>query len=703
MKEKYKKVILEKIKEAGKIPLPYAKLKKACRIKNSEFAQFTGTLEGLKKNGEIYEQRSGFLMPDMTGLEKAKVVRLNKTYGFVKTIDDEIEIFIPGRFLKGAMPGDIVMVRQLEAQGESPEGEVVSIVTAEFSQFTGNITLENIKPEVIPDVLSKYAMPIDNHKDFELSEGDKVLCEITSRGQRHSEHSCKVIAVFGSSEKASVCAMSVLELNGIRHAFPDEVIAEAKLVTDYDIIQREAKNRLDLRDEVIFTIDGADTKDIDDAVSIKKTVSGYELGVHIADVSHYVKARSELDSEALQRGTSVYYANKVVPMLPAELSNGICSLNPQEDRLAFSAIMQLDYEGKLESFKFVKTVIRSRIKGVYSEINSILNGTQTEQIAKKYEEVMGELSLMTELSRILAHNKKQRGAPSLETSESKLIIDENDVCVDVKPRTRGMSEEIIEDFMLTANEAAARLGFENDLPFVYRIHENPSMDKISQLEETLRVLGVTIPNYKTIKPKHMSAILESVKGSGLEMVVNNLVLRSMAKAKYSPEPIGHFGLVLKDYTHFTSPIRRYPDLSIHRIMSDFLDGMSKSDIMKKYQKFVFHSSQSSTDAELKAMKVERDCEDCYKAEYMSKHLGETFEGRIVSVTDYGFFVELENTCEGLVRTADMPQGEYVYDGAMKLTHVGSSVSYRIGDMVRVKVAKAVVSSGQVDFVLDTEV
>lgn len=697
MNEKYKKIILEKIKKTGKTPLPYKKLLRSCRVPDGEFKNFTSTLEGLKLKGDIYEQKDGFILSKFSGMITAKITKLNKTFGFAKNVKTDEEIFIPGKFLKGAMPGDTVLVNTIEGRGESLEGEVLKIVKEDFSRFTGNISGELGTFCVIPDILSKYPMPVDNLSDFELKEGDKVLCEITTRGTRHSEHTCKIITNFGTSAKASVCALSVLEINGIDLVFPDAVLEEAVSVSDMSRISKEAPSRFDLRNEIIFTIDGADTKDIDDAISVKKSSEGYELGVHIADVSHYVTARSELDNEALKRGTSVYYANRVVPMLPPELSNGICSLNPKEDRLAFSSLMKIDFEGKLVDYKFVKTVIQSRVKGVYSEINQILAKTQSAEIDEKYKEVKDSIFLMDELAKILALNKKQRGAPQLETSESKVIVNEDDVCIDVKPRTRGESEEIIEDFMLMANEAAANLARENGLPFVYRVHEDPGLEKIATLTETLKQLGVTVPNFKNIKPKHLAQIIESVRGSQLEMVVNNLVLRSMAKAKYSSEPLGHFGLVLEDYAHFTSPIRRYPDLSIHRIMSDYLDGTSQAELNKRYQKFVFHSSQASSNAELVAMKVERDCEDCYKAEFMKSHLGEEFDGRIVSVMDFGFFVELENTCEGLVAIEELPSGDYSFDGSMKLTDSFTKKAYSIGEKIKIKVLRADVSSGRVDF------
>ena len=699
MNESYKKIILEKIKKTGKEPLPYKKLLRSCRVSDKDFKHFTETLEKMKVNGEIFEQPDGFLLPKYCGLVTAKITRLNKTFGFAKDIKTEEVIFIPGKFLKGAMPNDTVNVRAFKGKGESLEGEVVNIINQDFSRFTGNIKREFDTFCVIPDIMSQYALPIENLSDYEVNEGDKVLCEIAYRGTRHSEHTCRIITCFGSSTKASVCAMSVLELNGISLEFPKSVLDEAMNVSDMSTIKKEAPNRLDLRDEVIFTIDGADTKDIDDAISINKTSEGYELGVHIADVSYYVKPKSELDNEAIRRGTSVYYANRVIPMLPKELSNGICSLNPQEDRLAFSALMKIDFEGALTDYKFAKTIIRSRVKGVYSEINTILAETQKPEIDEKYKEVKGSLKLMDELAKILKRNKKLRGAPELETSESKLIINDDDFCIDVIPRSRGISEEIIEDFMLMANESAAKLARENELPFVYRIHEDPGVEKINTLEETLKLLGIAFPPHKNVKPKHLAQIVDSVKGTDLEMVVNNLVLRSMAKAKYSPDPVGHFGLVLADYAHFTSPIRRYPDLSIHRIMSDYITGTAHAEIMKRYQKFVYHSSQASTEAELTSMKVERDCEDCYKAEFMKAHIGEEYDGRIVSVLEFGFFVELESTCEGMVAVEELPSGEYVYDGSMKLTNNVTQQAFRVGNKIKIKVARADVSSGKVDFSL----
>ena len=556
--------------------------------------------------------------------------------------------------------------------------------------------------KIVPDMLSKYAMTFENPMRLELHEGDKVVAQVTKRGNRHSEHVCEIVSSYGSSMKASACAMSVLEVNGLTPVFPSEVIFDARKVSDYSRIKEEIPNRLDLRDKPIFTIDGADTKDIDDAISVERTKTGYLLGVHIADVSHYVQPKSQLDNEAFKRGTSVYYANRVIPMLPKELSNGICSLNPNEDRLAFSCLCELDKQGNITDYKFAKTVIRSRVKGVYSEINSLLAGSDDAELKEKYAEVSDQLPIIKELADILYKNKKNRGCPELETSESKLIINDEDICVGVERRTRGRSEEIIEDFMLVANECAARFGMDNNLPFVYRIHEEPSDEKLESLREALVKLNVQYKLGEKACPGDMSEILKAAKGTDIDLIMNNIVLRSMSKARYSTEPVGHFGLALEDYAHFTSPIRRYPDLTIHRIMSAFLSGSSAEECATKFNKFVNASADQSTKTELTAMQVERSCEDCYKAEYMNAHIGEEFQGTVVSAVEFGLFIALPDTCEGLLHTDNMPDGEYVCDDMVSLKNLTNGMEYRVGDPIRIKVINANVNSGKIDFALADE-
>ena len=697
MKTDYKKLIFTKLKRSKNRPVKFRELLRSCRRRGFEFEKFVKTLEKMKADGVITESDRGITLTDRKNLTKCTVLRLNKTYGFVQNCDTGEEIFVVGKFLKGAMPGDKVLVRTFKGSGSSLEGEVIDIIEENFSRFTGQLVYDSGRLRIVPDSLTKYAMDYENPFELELNEGDKVMAEITERGDRHSQHKCRIVSSFGSSMKASACAMSVLEVNNISPVFPPEVIYEAKQVCDYGKIQSETPNRFDLRGKAIFTIDGADTKDIDDAISVERTSNGYQLGVHIADVSYYVKPKSKLDNEAFKRGTSVYYADRVVPMLPRELSNGICSLNPNEDRLAFSAIIDLDKCGNIANYKFAKTVIRSRVKGVYSEINQIMDGSMSNELKDKYAEVMDMLPVMAELASILKQKRLNRGTPQLESAESKLIINDEDICVDVIPRTSGESEEMIEDFMLTANECAARFGVENELPFVYRIHEYPSEEKIEALKDGLTALNIPFNFGGAPTPKDLSEILEGSKDTPKSMIVNNLILRSMSKARYSTEPVGHFGLVLDDYAHFTSPIRRYPDLTIHRIMSTFLSGATAAECNSKFNKFVYASAEQSTNTELVAMNVERSCEDCYKAEYMSSHIGEEFDGVISSVTDFGMFVLLPNTCEGLLHIDNMPDGEYYYDGAMSLKNMNTGDEYNVGDSIRVKIKDANVNSGKIDF------
>lgn len=702
MKTDYKKLIVSKLKRSGKKPVRYKELLRDCKRKHFDIDKFNDTVASMKRTGEITETKFGFSLGEKRKERSCKVVRINRTFGFVQDIETGVDYFVAGKYLMGAMPGDIVKVRVFKGKGESLEGEVTAVEQENYSRFMGEIVNEFGQLRIVPDTMCKSSMSFDNPQGLELHEGDKVIAEITHRGKRHSEHSCVITASYGSSMRASSCALCVVEINGLTPVFPPQVIMEARNVSDYSRIDKEIPKRLDLRDLPIFTIDGADTKDIDDAISVTRTKNGYELGVHIADVSHYVLPKSELDNEAFKRGTSVYYANRVIPMLPKELSNGICSLNPGEDRLAFSCIAQLDKQGHITSYKFAKTVIRSRVKGVYSEINEMLEGYNSRSNSVKYQQVADQLPVMLELADILKATRLERGCPELETAEGKLIIDENDRCVDVVPRTRGRSEEMIEDFMLVANECAARFGFDKKLPFVYRIHEEPSEEKTEGFKQALVQLNIQYKIGQHTTPGDIAAILKQVKDTPLAPIVNSIALRSMSKAKYSTEPVGHFGLVLDDYAHFTSPIRRYPDLAIHRIMSDYLSGEKTEDIARKYSKFSYAAADQATKTEITAMEVERSCEDCYKAEYMLCHVNEEFDGIITGVTDFGVFVGLENTCEGLLHIDQMQEGLYKSDEMISLKNNSTGQTYTLGDKIRVKVMGSNVNSGKIDFTLADE-
>ncbi len=694
--------IKEFLKQNEKTSVPYKTLYSKVKGKKGSAADFKKAITSLKDSGEIFETKKGFKLCNMDGKFKAVVSRINKTFGFVKDADGK-EIFVPGKFLMGALPNDDVLCEFIESRGELPEAKVIRILSENTSEVTGTIEKDGKTLCLRPDSITKELLIISEF-DVPAKEGDKVLAQIIRHGERHSDHRARVIAVFGDSTCAVASAMAILHMNAAPTDFPSYVIDEARNAEHKGIPESEFKARLDLRDEIIFTIDGADTKDIDDAISVKKLSNGWELGVHIADVSFYVKPDTELDRDAFNRGTSIYYANKVIPMLPKELSNGICSLNPDVDRLAFSCIMQLDEDGKLNKYKFSKSIIKSRVKGVYTEINEILAAKENKtevpsELAEKYDGLLDTIANMNVLASILTANKLRRGAPQIATSECKLIINENDVCVDVQKRDRGQSELIIEEFMLMANTSAAKCAKENNIPFVYRVHEDPSPEKVKELIETVSMMNINVPHFTNIKPKHMAEILEQTKNSPLSPVISSMVLRSMAKAKYLEEPLGHFGLVLEDYAHFTSPIRRYPDLAIHRILTDLCYNKRPANVLqKRYGTFAHDASEQSSQRELAAMRIERECEDCYIAEYMHSHLGEEFIGVVISMQEYGFYVELDNTVEGLVRLDSLANGPYDFDGKFTISKSGKAV-YKVGDKVNVRCVGANISAGQVDFII----
>ena len=700
--ESYKNKIVTFLKAYGKKSMSISELESKCRTKKSGRENFTAAFAELRTEGVVMMKKGmKASLCSRVNVYPGTVTRLSRTFGFAAA-DDGVEYFIPGKCMLGAMPGDRVLISPIASRSGEPEGEVLDILEFGSSQLTGKVEFEDGRPYLVPDTASRNHVIIVREESIPFENGDKVLAEIVYRGRRHAEHKVKVTLVFGSSEYAASSAASILVIHGAPTAFPEDVLKEARKIAEGGVQEYSVNNREDLRDMTVFTIDSAESKDLDDAVSLQKTRKGYCLGVHIADVSHYVKGNSAIDKEALMRGTSIYYADRVIPMLPQELSNGICSLNPGEDRLTLSAFMELDKEGNMLSYRFCKSVIRSKVKGVYSEINRILDGSESDDIAEKYKEVRSSIMLMDELADKLIEKKRLRSAPEIETSESRLIINEEGICCDVQPRERGKSERIIEEFMLTANEAAAKLAKDKKVPFVYRIHEAPPEAKTEALHEILPKYGLECPHFTEFKPAHAAKILESARDTDKFEAVNMLVLRSMAKAKYSPEPLGHFGLVLDDYAHFTSPIRRYPDLAIHRIITDILAGYNNEWLNKRYAGFAVNAADRSSAAEIRAITIERECEDCYKAEYMKAHIGESFTAKISGVTEFGFYAELPNTVEGLVHIRTLPEGEYDYTEPVSLTERFTGKSYTLGQTVQVVCAAVSVSDGTIDFVLDED-
>lgn len=649
-------------------------------------------------------QRQGVFFTVRSGrADKAllcKVVKLGKNFAFVMLEDGTSDIFIPGRFTKGAMPGDDVLVEKFEhprVEG-SDEGAILAILT-EKNDLVGTVRRVEGRLRFVPDDCPAITMPLARDCEGGAKDGDKVAVEILNRGNRQEDHRVGVAMRFGSSDEAKRCAKALLYAKDIRTRFPDKVRDEAKKFEGAEVSEKDCEGRMDLRTLPIFTIDSAETKDIDDAISLTRTSDGgFELGVHIADVSNYVKPGTELDNEAFSRATSVYYADQVVPMLPKALSNGICSLNENELRLAFSCLMRLDKEGNLTDYRFVKSIIRSRVKGVYSEINALLAGTADAEIKAKYADVIDQLPAMKELYGHRARLRKERGCMDIESGEVKLILDENGRCIDVKKRTSGESESMIEEFMLLANQCAAHFARVKQIPFVYRVHEEPNAEKLERLHTLLQACGINDHFAKDVPaPKELSAILEGVRGTPYEQIINTGMLRCMSKALYEEKPKGHYGLVLKDYAHFTSPIRRYPDLAIHRIMTDMLKGTEKETMILRYTDFAERASKQSSEREVIAMQIERKAEDCYKAEYARRHLGECYEGTISGVTQRGLFIELDNGVEGFVPASSLtPSGTSLTEG-VRLTDPASGKTWSLGDKMMITIVRADVNLGKIDF------
>lgn len=632
---------------------------------------------------------------------EATLVSLSKNFGFARPDSGGDDIFIHGSALQGALVGDKIIVGDIRKDDRGPSGRVRRIVEHKPAQTTGTVSITDEGIELIPDNAIRYNLRMRERDLNGAKNGDKVMASL-EQDYRGDWVYASVKKVFGSGRTARVCADAIVEQYGIPHVFPQEVLDEAERVGNEPISDEEYAKRLDLRGEPIFTIDSKDAKDLDDAISVKRTDFGYTLGVHIADVSHYVKEGSAIDEEAINRGTSVYFADRVIPMLPEVLSNGACSLNAGTDKLAFSALIELDKEGHITKYDFKKTIINSKVRGVYSEVNEILDGTASEEILNKYAPVMESLMSAKELADILKANSAARGTMELDSGESKFILDENGICIDIMPRVSGEAEQLIEQMMVTANIAAAKFSLDHKLPFLYRVHGTPDPKRVEELVTLLQLVGV--PCKEIVKPnpetQDFAAILDRVRGLPCETLVSQRLLRTMEKARYSTEETGHFGLALSDYSHYTSPIRRYPDTSIHRVLSAFVEGMPAEEVRRRYAQFCETSAAESSRNEIRALIAERDAEDCYMAEYMSQHIGEHFEGTVSGVTMRGVFVRLENSVEGFVSLDAFEGEDFVYDGL--ITQRSPKRELTIGTPLPIIVASAYVATGKVDFVPDKE-
>ena len=625
-----------------------------------------------------------------------------KGFGFVKISEEIPDIFIAGKNKRDAMDKDIVSVKVLnKKQGSHKEGIIIKVVKRNTKQLVGTFQKNKNFGFVIPDSKEIGTDIFVSKSNFaKAKDNQKVVVKITKYPTKGKKAEGKIVEVLGFKDEAGIDMLSIIKEYDLPYEFKANILKEAKSVSN---VKLSKEGRVDLRDKEMFTIDGEDAKDLDDAVYVEKNEDEtYNLGVHIADVSHYVKEGSMLNKEAIKRGTSVYMLDRVIPMLPKELSNGICSLNEGRDRYALSVIMKIDKQGKVIDSQICKTIIKVTKRMTYKSVFEIIEKSN-ERTLEEYKEYINHFELMKELALILKQRRIKDGYISLDIPESKITLDKNGIAINVEQYKTSFANEIIEQFMLTANETVAERFFWLSAPFIYRVHESPEEDKIKELNRYLFNLGYKIKG-KTddIKPKAFSKILEEVKGKDEEKVVSNLLLRTLKIAKYEAENKGHFGIASKYYCHFTSPIRRYPDLFIHRIISKYLsmEYNMPDNLKEKYSAQAIKYAESSSDTEQTATKAERASEDIKKAEYMEKQIGNEYDGIISSITSFGMFVELDNTVEGLVRLKDMKDDYYMYDNIRKvLVGKDTKKTYKLGQKVKIKVIYANKEERKIDFEL----
>ena len=630
-----------------------------------------------------------------------------KGFGFVEIEGQDEDIFIPESDTGTAMHQDKVriIIRDDKKEGKRQEGVVVKVLERGMPEIVGTYQLNRDFGFVISDN-PKFSKDIfiPRKEAAGIKNGDKVIAVITDYGSGNKNPEGKIKENLGNIRTPGTDILAIVKSFGIPSEFPEKVMKQAQRVPDH-VLDADRDGRLDLRHLQTVTIDGEDAKDLDDAISLTKEGAIYHLGVHIADVSNYVQYNSALDREALKRGTSVYLADRVVPMLPERLSNGICSLNQGEDRLALSCLMDINEKGKVVSHQIAETVINVNERMCYTDVKNILEDTD-EEAKKRYDALIPMFFMMKELSGILRNSRHHRGSIDFDFPESKIILNEAGKAIDVKPYEANVATKIIEDFMLMANETVAQEYCTEEIPFVYRTHDNPDPEKVESLLTLLHNQGVKIQKAKEeITPKEIQQIIESIEGLPNEAMISRLVLRSMKQAKYTTECSGHFGLAAKYYCHFTSPIRRYPDLQIHRIIKDNLRGrLMREGRTEHYAEILDEVARQSSVCERRADEAERESDKLKKAEYMSYHLGEEFEGIISGVTGWGLYVELPNTVEGLVHVNTLRDDYYVFDQeSYELCGEMTKKVYKLGDKVRVRVADADKMLKTVDFELVSDI
>ena len=626
-----------------------------------------------------------------------------KGFGFVKIEEREDEIYIAKKNSINALNGDKVLIKIIEEKTDSKkaEGRIIKVLEREKDTVVGTFQYSRSFGFVVPDDKNFGTDIFISKKNFgKARNNQKVLVKITKYPKKGKNAEGKIVEILGRIDEAGVDMLSLIKEHNLLDEFPEPVLEEAKRCGN-KVDKKDISNRVDKRNEIIFTIDGEDAKDLDDAVRVIKLDNGnYKLDVHIADVSYYVRENSLLDKEALIRGTSIYMLGRVIPMLPRELSNGICSLNAGEDRFTLSCSMEINPKGKVVSSEVYKGIINVTERMNYHDVQKIIDGTD-KKVLKKYEPYIQNFKDMEELAKILKARRIEEGYLNLDIPESQIDLDENGKVTNISKYETSFANEIIEQFMLSANETIAEKFYWLDAPFIYRVHEEPDLEKVQELNKFLFNFGLKIKaNKDHIYPKEFAKVLEEIKGKEEEKVISNLILRTLKVARYEEENKGHFGIAGKYYCHFTSPIRRYPDLFIHRIISKYLENSYDVDekIIEKYKEQAKERAKQSSDREKVATTVEREAEDIKKAEYMEDKIGNEYDGIISSITSFGMFVELANTVEGLIRFENLGNEYFIYDEERKrLIGEKTNTTYKIGDKVKIRVAKASKLLRQVDF------
>lgn len=697
-----KERLLSYFNSPGYVPLKLRELKVVLDVPEEDSEEFAKIINALESEGKITISKRGRIVPEIQNKNLCAGIlscNISGKFGFLIREDEE-DVYINLRDMGGAIHGDRVRVKITGSYNGKPEGSVVKVLERNKSTIVGVVVtkrgkLLRVRPD---DKRYFFDIGVFEADSMAAKTGDRVAIE-NLRTSADGKLWGKVSAILGGADDLSSLIESILIENKIKTEFDLETLNEAEDISSD--VSYTGDDREDLRGETIFTIDGELARDFDDAVSIKKTDNGYLLGVHIADVSEYVTENSPLDTEAFERGTSVYLPDRVIPMLPEKLSNGVCSLNPGVDRLTLSVFMDIDFNGNVAINRLVKSIIRSKERLTYTDINKLLSEGDKE-LEERYNHILEDLKDMETLAAILRKKRFDRGAVDFDFPESEIVTDEDGVPVEVRPVDRGVSNRMIEEFMLAANETVAEFAFWAEIPFIYRCHEAPTEEKISAFMAFLKPFGLSIKGKidenNPVKPKAFEQIIDKVRGSAIERIISKTMLRSLMKADYRPENLGHFGLAAKYYCHFTSPIRRYPDLVVHRSLKRLIEGANTP-----YGSTAFAAKHSS-EREIAAELTERSCDDLMKAAYISNFIGMDFEGTVSGVTGFGMFVELDFGVEGLVRLENMTEDYFgCSEETQTLTGERTGKKYAVGDRVSVLVAKSDIVSRKIDFVLSQDV